>query len=177
MLEGLQVIGDRWLAMEVFLPEMMQSVQAMKAALEILRPKIAAARQAELKLGTVVIGTVQGDIHDLGKNMVATMLEVSGFEVHDISVDVPPMAFVDKAGQVGADIIAMSALMATSMPAFGDVINLLKDMGLRDRYKVMIGGGPVTQLYADEIGADGYGKDVEEAVRVARKLVGAGVSR
>jgi corrinoid protein of di/trimethylamine methyltransferase len=172
LLEGLRIMGGKWVDGEIYLPEMMDSVSAMKGAMNILKSKVAAKGLAELKLGTVVLGTVQGDIHDIGKNIVGTMLEVSGFEVHDLGVDVRSMKFVEKAQEVGADIIGMSALMATSMPFFEDVIGIMKDTGVREKYKVLVGGGPVTQLTADEMGADGYGKDAEEAVRVAKKLLG-----
>lgn len=172
LLEGLQTVGDQWLAGDIFLPEMMDSAAAMKTAMGILKSKVTAKGLAELKLGTIVLGTVQGDIHDIGKNIVGTMLEVSGFEVYDIGVDARAMKFVEKAEEVKADIIGMSALMATSMPFFEDVISILKDTGVRERYKILIGGGPVTPGIANEMGADGYGRDAEEAVRVAKKLMG-----
>lgn len=171
LLGGLQDVGGRWVTGEVFLPEMMESVTAMKAGIDILKANLSGTALAELKLGTVVLGTVQGDIHDIGKNIVGTMLELAGFEIKDIGVDVPAMQFVDKAQEEKADIIGISALMVTSMPFFEDIISILKDMGIREKYKVMIGGGPVTQEYADEIGADGYGRDAEEAVRIAKKLL------
>jgi len=172
LVKALDVVGEKWRKLEIFLPHVMLAVDAMKAAMEILKPKIVAEKMDEMRTGTVVIGTVQGDIHDIGKTLVATMLEVSGFEVHDLGIDVPPMDFVDRANVVKADIIAMSALMATSMPYFEDVIGILKHTGVREKYKVMVGGGPVTREYANEIGADAYGKDAEEASRIALKLMG-----
>jgi corrinoid protein of di/trimethylamine methyltransferase len=172
LLDGLKTVGEKWVCGEIYLPEMMDSVAAMKTAMSILKPKVAAKGLADLKMGTVVLGTVQGDIHDIGKNIVGTMLEVSGFEIHDLGVDVRAMKFVEKAEEVGANIIGMSALMATSLPFFGDVINILKDMGIRNKYKILIGGGPVTPQHATEFGADGYGKDAEEAVRAAKKILG-----
>ncbi|HDI75524.1 MAG TPA: cobalamin-binding protein, partial [Thermoprotei archaeon] len=119
----------------------------------------------------VVIGTVEGDLHDIGKSIVATMLEAGGFQVHDLGVDVPAEKFVEKALEVNADIIAMSALLTTTMLNMKKVIDLLKEKGIRDKFKVLIGGAPITEEFAKEIGADGYAEDAVKAVEVAKKLV------
>ncbi|MDK2464459.1 MAG: corrinoid protein [Candidatus Korarchaeota archaeon] len=172
LMNGMKVVGDRFARLEIFLPEVLLAADAMKAALEILEPLIVKEEREKLTLGKVVIGTVQGDIHDIGKNIVAMLLKANGFEVYDLGRDVPIDEFINKAEEVGADIIAISTLLSTSMPYMEDVIRLLKDRGLREKYKVMVGGGPVTREFAEEIGADGYGDNAEEAVEVAKKLLG-----
>ncbi len=172
LMSGMKVVGDRFSRLEIFLPEVLLAADAMKAALEILEPLIVKEEREKLTLGKVVIGTVQGDIHDIGKNIVAMLLKANGFEVYDLGRDVPIDEFINKAEEVGADIIAISTLLSTSMPYMEDVIRLLKDRGLREKYKVMVGGGPVTREFAEEIGADGYGDNAEEAVEVAKKLLG-----
>ncbi len=172
LMNGMKVVGDRFARLEIFLPEVLLAADAMKAALEILEPLIVKEEREKLTLGKVVIGTVQGDIHDIGKNIVAMLLKANGFEVYDLGRDVPIDEFINKAEEVGADIIAISTLLSTSMPYMEDVIRLLKDRGLREKYKVMVGGGPVTREFAEEIGADGYGDNAEEAVEVAKRLLG-----
>ncbi|MGC8877718.1 MAG: corrinoid protein [Anaerolineae bacterium] len=155
---------------EKFVPEMLISARAMQAAMNILRPELV---KADVKtLGKVVIGTVQGDLHDIGKNLVKMMLEGAGFEVIDLGVDVSAQKFVDTAREQRADIIGLSALLTTTMPGMKTTIETLKEAGLHGKIKVMIGGAPITQDYADEIGADGYAPDASSAVRKAKQLLG-----
>jgi len=155
---------------EKFVPEMLISARAMQAAMNILRPELV---KADVKtLGKVVIGTVQGDLHDIGKNLVKMMLEGAGFEVIDLGVDVSAQKFVDTAREQNADIIGLSALLTTTMPGMKTTIEALKEAGLHGKIKVMIGGAPITQDYADEIGADGYAPDASSAVRKAKQLLG-----
>jgi len=155
---------------EKFVPEMLISARAMQAAMNILRPELV---KADVKtLGKVVIGTVQGDLHDIGKNLVKMMLEGAGFEVYDLGVDVSAQKFVETAREKNADIIGLSALLTTTMPGMKTTIETLKEAGLHGKVKVMIGGAPITQDYADEIGADGYAPDASSAVRKAKQLLG-----
>ncbi|MEM3522340.1 MAG: corrinoid protein [Candidatus Bathyarchaeia archaeon] len=173
LMEGMKVVGEKMAKSEVFITEVMMAAEAMKAAIEILKPQLSEKRISEITIGKVVLGTVYGDIHDIGKNIVATMLEAAGFEVFDIGCDVPTPKFIEKAEEVKADIIGASALLTVTKLEQEKIIKLLKELGLRDKYKVIVGGAIVTQEWANEIGADGYGKDAEEAVRVAKDLVGA----
>jgi corrinoid protein of di/trimethylamine methyltransferase len=172
--KGMDVIGKKFHNFEVFLPEVMLAADAMKAGIEILRPYLSAESAAKMSKGKVVIGTVFGDIHDIGKNLVAAMLEAAGFEVYDLGTDCPSTKFVEKAEEVKADIIAMSSLMVTSMFYQKEVVDFLKDAGEREKYWVMVGGGPVTPEWAKEIGADGYGRFADDAVEVAKTLIEAG---
>jgi corrinoid protein of di/trimethylamine methyltransferase len=168
---GVNEVGDQFSRGDMFLPELVAAGEAMKAAVAVLEPEMAktgAAREIE---GKVVVGTVQGDIHDIGKTLVGTMLSASGFEVYDLGVDVPIMKFVETARQVGADIIGLSALITTTMGKQRDVIEALDDMGMRAQVKVMVGGAPVTHSWAEEIGADGYSEDAVGAVSLAKRLV------
>jgi corrinoid protein of di/trimethylamine methyltransferase len=169
----LRDVGDRFARLEIFLPEMMLSAEAAKAVIDLIEPALKAQKAQATTLGKVVIGTVNGDIHDIGKNMVATMLEVSGFEVINLGRSVPVETFLNTARERGADIIAMSSLLTTSMPYMKDLLATIKATGEKDRFKVLIGGGPVTEEWAAQSGANGYGKDAAEAVAAARKLVGA----
>lgn len=169
--KGMEIVGKKFHNFEIFLPEVILAADAMKAGLEVLRPKMSAESMVKAYRGKVVIGTVFGDIHDIGKNLVAVMLEAGGFEVHDLGTDCPSTKFVEKAKEVKADIIAMSSLMVTSMYYQKEVIDYLKDMGERDKYWIMVGGGPVTPEWTKEIGADGYGKFADDAVEVARILI------
>jgi len=168
--EGLKIVGEKFGAGEIFLPMLMMAAQAAKEALAILEPmlKEGASRKT---IGKVVIGTVEGDIHDIGKNIVATMLTANGFEVYDIGVDAPASKFVEKAKEVNPQIIGISALMTTTMQKVPEVIEALKKAGLREKMKVMVGGAAVTEEWAKQIGADGYGEDAKAAVEVAKKLV------
>jgi len=168
MIPAMDEVGKRFECNEYFVPELLIAARAMKTALQLLTPKLAASG-AKAK-GRVVIGTVQGDLHDIGKNLVASMLEGGGFEVVDLGVDVPPQKFIEAAKEKEGTIIAMSALLTTTMTQMKAVIKSLVDGGLRDKVRVMIGGAPITQQYADEIGADGYGDNASSAVALARKL-------
>jgi len=169
---GIRVLGDRFERGEAFLPELAVAAETMKEALQILEPHLTRGVASGGGAGTVVIGTVQGDIHDIGKSIVATMLTVAGFTVHDLGVDVAPERFVEKARQVDADIVAMSALLTTTMDRMKETIRLLEREGLKGRVKVLVGGAPVTPSFAQSIGADGYGEDFNQAVRVAKRLLG-----
>jgi 5-methyltetrahydrofolate--homocysteine methyltransferase len=174
LIAGMDVVGARFQAGELFIPEVLFSARAMHAALEILRPKLLeiGAKPA----GKVVLGSVKGDHHDIGKNLVGMMLEGKGFEVIDIGVDVPPEKFVDSISD-DIQIVAMSALLSTTMPFMRDTIEALEKAGLRERIKVMVGGGPLTQDYADSIGADAYGRDAAVGAAQAQGLVAAASGR
>lgn len=162
-------IGEKFDTGEYFLPHLVMAGDLMEAVSAILEKSISAEQIGRKKV--IVIGTVQADMHSVGKNIVATMLKAGGFEVHDMGVDVPSMSFIEKAKEVRADMLALSSLLTTTMPYQKEVMEDLVSMGIRDKYKVMIGGGPVTRNYAEEIGADGYGKDAIEALEVAKKLL------
>jgi len=168
---AMKEVGDLFEKGEYFLAELVTAAEAFKECMEIMKPLLLKERKALKPLGVVVIGTVEGDLHDIGKSIVATMLESGGFEVHDLGVDVPAEKFVEKALEVNADIIAMSALLTTTMLNMKKVIDLLKEKGIRDKFKVLIGGAPITEEFAKEIGADGYAEDAVKAVEVAKKLV------
>jgi 5-methyltetrahydrofolate--homocysteine methyltransferase len=170
MIPAMDEVGRRFEANEYFVPELLIAARAMKGCLEILRPLLAA--QGAEPAGRVVIGTVRGDLHDIGKNLVAAMLEGGGFEVIDLGVDVSPEKFVEAVRQSGAQVVAMSALLTTTMPGMKTTIEALNEAGVRSAVKVMIGGAPVTQRYAQEIGADGFSDNASGAVRTARELVG-----
>jgi len=171
---GLREIGDKFEAGELWLPHLVLGAEAMEAAIKVLEAHMPRSELESTSKGTVVIGTVEGDIHDLGLRIVASMLRANGFTVHDLGCDTPSLNFISKAREVDADIIALSSLMTTTMPFMRDVIDALNSAGLRDRYKVLVGGGPVTREWAQVIGADGYGKDAAEAVRVAKELLAGG---
>jgi methylmalonyl-CoA mutase cobalamin-binding domain/chain len=165
-------IGDRFARLEIFLPELMKAGLVVKAVQQqVLEPAIRNSSAESSSLGTVVIGTCQGDIHDIGKNMVALMLQVNGFKVVDLGTNVSPRGFIDAARREEADIIALSSLLTPSMPYIKDVINLLNGFGLRERFLVVAGGAPVTREWAQTVGADGFGEDAVEAVDVCRKLM------
>ncbi len=168
--EGLSIVGDKFEAEEIFLPELMIAAQAMKESLAILEPALGKGKSRKV-LGKVIIGTVEGDIHDIGKSIVATMLTVNGFEVHDLGCDTPTSKFVEKAKEVKPDIIGMSALLTTTMVKMAEVINALKKVGLRGQVKVIIGGAPVSAAWAEEIEADAYAEDAMACVDVAKKLL------
>ena len=163
-------VGERFESGEYYLPQLVLAGNAMEVASEVLQKGVPEGQLPARKV--VVIGTVQGDIHSLGKNIVATMLRANGFEVHDLGVDVKSSVFIRRAQEVRADLIGVSCLLTTTLPYQRDVIEDLVAQGLRDRFKVIVGGGPVTENWAKEIGADGYGHDVLEAVVVAKRLVG-----
>ncbi|NQT17723.1 MAG: corrinoid protein, partial [Planctomycetes bacterium] len=162
MIPAMDEVGKRFECNEYFVPELLIAARAMKTSLALLSPRLA-AMGAEAA-GRVVIGTVQGDLHDIGKNLVASMLEGGGFEVVDLGVDVPPERFVDEAKEKDGSIIALSALLTTTMTQMKAVIETLETAGIRDKTKVIIGGAPITQQYCDEIGADGYSDNASAAV-------------
>ena len=171
MIPAMNEVGRRYEANEYFVPELLIAARAMKASLELIRPLLS-ARGAE-PVGSVVIGTVQGDLHDIGKNLVGAMLEGAGFEVIDLGVDVSAEKFINAAKEKKATLVALSALLTTTMHSMKAVMEKLREAGMRDSVKVMIGGAPVTQKYADEIGADGYSSNANAAVALARKLLAA----
>jgi|Deesub1362A_J573_1020465.scaffolds.fasta_scaffold00105_48 corrinoid protein of di/trimethylamine methyltransferase len=176
MSDAMQVVGEKFNKGEYFITEMLLSAHAFKAGFEVLKPKLEEKAAKEFgkgeKLGRIVFGTVQNDIHDIGKNMVESALTAAGFEVYDLGIDVPLEKFIEEAEKVNADIIAACALLTTTMDQTKNLIELLKQKGLRDKYKVLIGGAPLSQEYADRIGADGYGEDAFDAVIVAKRLMG-----
>jgi len=167
----LKDIGDKFGRLEIFLPEMMLAADAAKAVIAILDPILKESKSEGATIGRVVIGTVAGDVHDIGKNMVARMLEVNGFEVTDLGTDVSVADFLSTARQQSVDIIAMSSLLTTSLPYVRDVISVLRETGEQENFKVIVGGGPVTEEWAKENGADGYGKNAADAVTLAHSLV------
>jgi len=169
MVPAMDEVGRRFEANEYFVPELLISARAMKASLELIRPLLAA--RGDQPLGRVAIGTVKGDLHDIGKNLVASLLEGGGFEVIDLGVNVSPEKFIATVNEKQANIVAMSALLTTTMPAMKTTIDALKQAGVRDKVKVLIGGAPITQKYADEIGADGYSENAVGAVALAKKAV------
>jgi 5-methyltetrahydrofolate--homocysteine methyltransferase len=172
---GLLILGEKWKNGDVFLPQILMGSESMKTGIALLRPKIGKERSDEVKpLGTVVIGTAYGDMHNIGKNIVTMMLEVAGFNVFNLGESVPPMKFIEKAEELDADIIAISCLLSPSMYYQKDVVSYLNDMGVRDKYWVLIGGGPVTPEWVKEIGADGYAKNAFLAAEVAKSLAKSG---
>ena len=169
LIKAMAEVGQRFENGDFFVPEMLIAASAMKAGLEILRPQLAAANVKAL--GKVVIGTVQGDLHDIGKNLVSMMLEGAGFEVIDLGADVSPVKFAQAIREHKPQFVGMSALLTTTMPRMKDTIEAIEDMGLRRAVKVMVGGAPVTEKYAQQIGADIYAPDASSAARLARQLV------
>lgn len=172
MVPVLKDIGDQFGRLEIFLPEMILAGDAAKAVQEVLKPVLQEQQAGSMARGKIVIGTAAGDVHDIGKNMVSAMLEVNGFEVIDLGTDVSPQDFLKIARAEDVDIIAISSLLTTSLPYMKDVLVVLRETGESERFKVMLGGGPVTAAWADDEGADGYGKDAGEAVTAAQELVG-----
>lgn len=168
---GIREVGRLWEEGELFLPELVIGAEAMKGAMEVLRPALESGEATE-NLGRVVIGTIEGDIHDIGKTLVATMLSANGFAVTDLGADVPVQSFVDEAERVGADWIAVSALLTTTMPGQKRVIDELASRSLRGKIRVMVGGAPCSKEWATEIGADGYAGDAVAAVALARRAGG-----
>jgi corrinoid protein of di/trimethylamine methyltransferase len=169
--KGLKIVGERFGAGEVFLTELAMAAEAMKQALTVLMPALSKSTKERKTLGKVVIGTVEGDIHDIGKSIVSTMLMAAGFEVIDLGVDVPVKKFIEKVKEVKPEIVGMSALMTSTMVKMVDVVKALKQEGLREKVKIIIGGAPTSKDWAEEIGADGYAADALEAVEVAKKLI------
>ncbi len=169
---GLQKVGDLWEKGELFLPEMVQGAEAMKAAMAKLQPALLAKKESVKTLGKVVIGTVHGDIHEIGKSIVGTLLSANGFEVVDLGADTPNEDFINKAKEIDADIIGLSALLTTTMPEQKAIVELIKKEGLADKIKVIVGGAPVSQSWSDEIGANGYAEDAVAAVNLCKSLMG-----
>ena len=172
--KGMEVVGEKFNKLEIFLPELMMAAGAFTSAMAILKPHIlsdSSDKSKSLKKGTVLIGTVKGDIHKIGKDIVAIMLETAGFNVHNIGEDVSTSTFIEEAGRVDADIIALSSLSTTTMASQKDLIDILKEIGQREKYLVMIGGAPTSQKWADEIGADIYGENAERAVALALEFL------
>ncbi len=171
LLAGMMIIGEKFKNNEVFVPEVLVAARALNAGLTILEPKL--IEVGNEPVGKAVIGTVKGDLHDIGKNLVTMMLKGVGFEVTDIGVDVEPQTFIDQAEAVGADVICMSALLTTTMPNMEATIQLLEEKGLRDKYIVMVGGAPVNEKFAEQIGADYYTPDAATCAEVAKQAVSA----
>jgi len=169
MIPAMDEVGRRFECQEYFVPELLLSARAMKGALELIRPLL--VEQGVTSAGRVIIGTVKGDLHDIGKNLVGSLLEGGGFEVIDLGVNVTPEKFIATVNEKNANIVAMSALLTTTMPAMKTTIDALKQAGVREKVKVLIGGAPITQKYADEIGADGYSENAVGAVALAKKAV------
>jgi corrinoid protein of di/trimethylamine methyltransferase len=170
LVPGMRIVGDKYSTGEYFLPNLIVSASGMKQAMAVLEPELKARRQQLKSAGGVVIGTVRGDIHEIGKSLVATMLSANGFDVHDLGVDVPVEKFVDAVKNTGAVLVGLSALLTTTMGGQKTVVDALRAAGLRDRVRVMVGGAPVTQKWASEIGADGYAQDAVAAVALATRL-------
>lgn len=171
MIPAMDEVGRRFEEGELFVPELLITGRAMKGALDLLRPLLTA--QGVEPTGRIVIGTVKGDLHDIGKGLVASMLEGAGYEVIDLGVDVAADKFISEVREAGANILALSALLTTTMPAMKSVVDAVRDSDLSDRCKVIIGGAPITQQYADSIGADGYSDSANGAVTLARELIPA----
>jgi corrinoid protein of di/trimethylamine methyltransferase len=171
LMPGLNEIGELFENEEIFLPELMKSAKVFQGAMDLLRPKIQEQGGGVEKKGTIVIGTVKGDMHYIGKDIVKLLMETAGFEVHDLGVDVDPFAFIVKADEVNADIIALSALLTTTLVGQKDIIEALEGQGKRNKFKVIVGGGAVTQAWSDEIGADGYAENAYGAIRLAKSFV------
>ena len=172
MVPAMAEVGKRYEEEEYFVPELLLSARAMKGSLELLRPLL--AERGAKPTGTVAIGTVKGDLHDIGKNLVASLLEGGGFEVIDLGADVPPERFIEAVREKGAQIVCLSAPLTVTMPSMKTTIEALKQAGVREQVKVLVGGAPVTQQYADDIEADGYGESASNAVAMARRMCGVG---
>lgn len=169
LMAGMDIVGEKMEAGDMFIPEVLRSAKTMSTAIDTLKPLLAEGDVSAA--GKVVIGTVKGDLHDIGKNLVAMMLESAGFEVYNLGVDITPERFAQEVRDKGANILGMSALLTTTMPMMKTTIDALKESGLRDKVKVMVGGAPVTQGFADHIGADGYASDAGSASKLAKTLV------
>jgi 5-methyltetrahydrofolate--homocysteine methyltransferase len=170
LLAGMDVVGKRFKAEEMFIPEVLRCAKCMHGAMDILRPLL--AETGAEPIGTLIIGTVKGDLHDIGKNLVGMMFEGAGFEVVDIGIDKEPQVFVDAIKEHNAKLIGMSALLTTTMPKMGETINAIKEAGIRDQVKILVGGAPITAAFAEEIGADGYASNAASAVDKGKELMG-----
>jgi 5-methyltetrahydrofolate--homocysteine methyltransferase len=169
LMAGMDVVGQRFGAHEIFLPELLLAARAMNAGIDLLKPLFIAGEMPTQ--GKVVIGTVKGDLHDIGKNLVGIMLKGAGFEVIDVGCDVAADVFVDAAEAEGASVVGLSALLTTTMTGMKDVVDLVKARGLQDKLKIIVGGAPLSKAFADEIGADAYGYDAGNAVEIVKELI------
>lgn len=169
LIAGMDIVGEKMESGDMFIPEVLMAAQAMGSCVEILKPLLGDEEGAS---GTsVIIGTVKGDLHDIGKNLVAMMMESAGLEVHNLGVDIPPENFVEEIKKKNAQIVCLSALLTTTMPAMKETVNAIVESGLRDQVKIMVGGAPVTQAFADEIGADGFAPDAGSASKLAKSFI------
>lgn len=169
LIAGMDVVGEKMESEDMFIPEVLMAAKVMSAAVEILKPLL--AEEDMSAMGRVVIGTVKGDLHDIGKNLVAMMLESAGFEVYNLGVDISPDKFASEVNEKNANMVCLSALLTTTMPMMKQTIDAVVESGLRDRVKIMVGGAPVTKDYANEIGADGYAPDAGSATKLAKALL------
>ncbi len=170
--QGMQIVGQRFASSEYFIPDLVYSGEILKAVTELVKPKLTKTAESK-KLGKIVFGTVAGDIHDIGKDIVVFMLDVNGFEVHDLGVDVPAQKFVEKIKETGAPIVGLSGFLTLAFDSMKQTVETMKAAGLRDKVKVMIGGGQITEEVRKYTGADAYGKDAMTGVSLAKKWVGA----
>jgi corrinoid protein of di/trimethylamine methyltransferase len=171
LVPGMNVVGDKFQSGEYFLPHLIIAASGMQQAMELLEPELQARQEVVERAGTVVIGSVAGDIHEIGKSLVGTMMAATGFQVYDMGVDVPTETFVAKVQETGADVLGLSALLTTTMTVQREIIEALEEAGIRDQVKVIIGGAPVNQEWADTIGADGYAEDAVGAIELANRLI------
>ena len=169
---GMNIVGDKFQSGEYFLPHLIIAASGMRRAMELLEPELQARQEVVERAGTLVIGSVAGDIHEIGKSLVGTMMSASGFQVYDLGVNVPTETFVAKVKESGANLLGLSALLTTTMMVQQEVIEALEEAGIRDQVKVIIGGAPVSQKWADTIGADGYAEDAVGAIELAKQLIG-----
>jgi corrinoid protein of di/trimethylamine methyltransferase len=172
LVPGMNTVGDKFQCGEYFLPHLIIAATGVQQAMKLLEPSLAARQQVATSAGTMVIGSVAGDIHEIGKSLVGTMMSASGFQVHDLGVDVPTERFISKVQETGANLLGLSALLTTTMTMQRDVIEALQEAGIREQVKVIVGGAPVSQAWADTIGADGYAEDAVGAIELAKRLVG-----
>jgi methanogenic corrinoid protein MtbC1 len=170
--KGMEIVGKRFASSEYFIPDLVYSGEILRAVTELVKPKLAKAAESK-KLGKIVFGTVAGDIHDIGKDIVVFMLDVNGFEVHDLGIDVPVQKFVDKIKETGAPVVGLSGFLALAFDSMKETVEAIKAAGLRDKVKVMIGGGQITDEVKNYTGADAYGKDAMAGVTLAKKWIGA----
>lgn len=169
LIAGMDIVGEKMESGDMFIPEVLMAARAMGNCVEILKPLLGDEEGAPN--ASVIIGTVKGDLHDIGKNLVAMMLESAGLEVHDLGVDIPPENFVEEIKKRNAVIVCLSALLTTTMPAMKDTVDAIVESGLRDQVKIMVGGAPVTQVFADKIGADGFASDAGSASKLAKSFI------
>lgn len=168
---GIKIIGTKFQAMEIFLPELMMAAKVFLEAMKILEPAILALGEGRPRRGVAIIGTVKGDVHSIGKDLFGTLLKVAGFEVHNLGVNVHPGKFLEKAEETGAEILGLSALMTTTMPGMREVIEFFQAKGIRDKHTILVGGGPVTEGFCKKIQADGYGQTAQDGVEMANDFV------